>query len=133
MKHGVVRIGMALAMLGLLVTSTMALRIPLAQAAEKAAATTQKADQKKDVKKETRYIGSKEAKKYHKPSCEWVKKINKENRVEFASAADATKAGYVPCKVCLGTKDTSKTDTKTSKTSKSRAASPTSASPKSGQ
>ncbi len=53
------------------------------------------------VKKVVKIIGNSETKKCHKPSCELVKKMNKENRVEFASLAEAKKAGYEPCQVCL--------------------------------
>ena len=61
------------------------------------------------IKKVVRIIGNTETKKYHKPSCRWVKEMNKENRVAFASAAEAKKAGYEPCQVCLGEKAVKKT------------------------
>ena len=47
-------------------------------------------------------IGNSETKKFHKPSCELVKKITKGNKVGFASSAEAKKAGYEPCSLCLG-------------------------------
>lgn len=46
------------------------------------------------------YVGSKNSDKYHRPSCEWAKKISPANEVWFSSAADARAKGYVPCKVC---------------------------------
>jgi DNA-binding helix-hairpin-helix protein with protein kinase domain len=38
--------------------------------------------------------------KYHKPSCEWARKISFRNRVTFNSASDAAAAGYHRCGVC---------------------------------
>ena len=46
------------------------------------------------------YIGSTESKKYHLPSCEWVKKIDLENRVDFFSIEEAESAGFTECLVC---------------------------------
>jgi DNA repair exonuclease SbcCD ATPase subunit len=46
------------------------------------------------------YIASNKAKKYHRPDCQWAKKIKPENMVTFSSAKEARQAGYVPCKVC---------------------------------
>lgn len=43
---------------------------------------------------------SKYAMKYHLPSCEWAKKINKRNLVIFKSPEEARKKGYTPCGVC---------------------------------
>ncbi len=47
-----------------------------------------------------KYVGSNKAKKYHRPDCQWAKKIKPENMVTFNSAKEARQAGYVPCKVC---------------------------------
>ncbi len=47
-----------------------------------------------------KYVGSKKSDKYHYPTCEWAQKIKPENLVTFASAQEALKGGYVPCKVC---------------------------------
>jgi hypothetical protein len=46
------------------------------------------------------YIGSKSSNKYHMPECRYAAKIQKENRVEFASSEEAKRQGYLPCKVC---------------------------------
>jgi len=77
--------------------------------AEKTAKTTS-TSQKTDEHKAARYVGSSEAKKYHRASCEFVKKITKNNRVEFSSPEQAEKAGYTACKVC--TPGTPKKNTK---------------------
>lgn len=46
------------------------------------------------------FVGSKKSNKYHYPSCRWAQKIKPENLVKFTSPEEATKAGYIPCKVC---------------------------------
>lgn len=46
------------------------------------------------------FVGSSKSDKYHYPYCQWAKKINPANLVEFNSSEEARKAGYVPCKVC---------------------------------
>jgi len=46
------------------------------------------------------FVGSSKSDKYHYPYCQWAKKINPANLVEFSSSEEARKAGYVPCKVC---------------------------------
>ena len=46
------------------------------------------------------YWASKESTKYHYPTCKWAQKISPKNLVKFSSPEQATKAGYVPCKVC---------------------------------
>jgi Metal binding domain of Ada/RIO1 family len=38
---------------------------------------------------------------YHRPSCEWVRKISTRNQISFSSVADAQRVGYRRCKVCL--------------------------------
>ncbi|GEM_PF-2126571 len=92
-------VGVALAVGSLMATASLGLLAPIVHAEQ---ATTQKVDMKKEAKKDLRLVGNSETKKYHKASCTWAKKISKDNRVEFASAAEAKKAGYEPCKVCLG-------------------------------
>ena len=47
------------------------------------------------------YLGNKEAKIYHVPSCKLVLKIKPENKVPFATKDEAVKAGYAPCKICI--------------------------------
>lgn len=49
---------------------------------------------------EKKFVGSKNSNKYHNLSCTWAGRIKPENRVYFASVAEAEKAGYVACKVC---------------------------------
>ena len=49
---------------------------------------------------ERKFVGSKNSNKYHNPSCQSAQKIKPENRVYFASVAEAEKASYVACKVC---------------------------------
>lgn len=46
------------------------------------------------------YVGSTSSDKYHRPSCEWAKKIKPDNAVWFSSPEEAKKTGYKPCKVC---------------------------------
>lgn len=46
------------------------------------------------------FWGSKNSNKYHNPSCSAAQKIKPSNLVKFGSPEDATKAGYVPCKIC---------------------------------
>lgn len=48
----------------------------------------------------TGYIGNKNSKKFHLPSCSSLPAVH--NRVEFETRDDAIKAGYVPCKSCCG-------------------------------
>jgi methylphosphotriester-DNA--protein-cysteine methyltransferase len=47
-----------------------------------------------------KYVGSKQADKYHYPTCQWAKKLRPANLVTFKSAKGAQEAGYLPCKVC---------------------------------
>jgi hypothetical protein len=53
-----------------------------------------------DSKKEYKYVASKFSVAYHLPTCKRAKRIQAENRVFFASAEEAIKAGYVPCGLC---------------------------------
>ena len=46
------------------------------------------------------YIGNKNSKKFHLPTCYWAKKIAPGNKVYSRSRSEAIKAGYQPCKVC---------------------------------
>lgn len=46
------------------------------------------------------YIGNANSLKFHRPTCQWAKKISLANRVEFKSKQDAINQGYVACKVC---------------------------------
>ena len=47
------------------------------------------------------FLGNKEAKVYHLQTCKLVLKIKPENKVLFATQAEAVKAGYTPCKICI--------------------------------
>ena len=47
-------------------------------------------------------VGSKNGTTYHFPWCSGAKRIIEENKVVFASQAEAKKAGYVPAKNCKG-------------------------------
>lgn len=40
------------------------------------------------------FVGSRNSDKYHLPKCSWAKRIKPENRMCFASAADAESKGY---------------------------------------
>jgi hypothetical protein len=45
-------------------------------------------------------IGNKDSKIYHQADCKMGAKIKPENKVTFASKAEAEKAGYKACKTC---------------------------------
>lgn len=45
-------------------------------------------------------VGSSLSDKYHRPSCEWARRISAGNEVWFSDPDDARRRGYVPCKVC---------------------------------
>ncbi|SHH24381.1 micrococcal nuclease [Thermosyntropha lipolytica DSM 11003] len=53
-----------------------------------------------EEKKEITYIGNKNSKKFHLPSCEGVAKMKEENKVNFNSLDEAYAAGYSPCSIC---------------------------------
>ena len=44
------------------------------------------------------YIGNKNTKKLHRPTCSSVSKMSASNKVFFSTKSDAT--GYIPCKIC---------------------------------
>ncbi len=46
------------------------------------------------------YVGSRRSSKFHRPDCQWGRKIAPHNLVTFRTRAQAIQAGYVPCKVC---------------------------------
>jgi len=48
----------------------------------------------------TGFVGNKDSKVCHKADCKSVAKMKEANKVSFASAADAQKAGYKACKSC---------------------------------
>jgi hypothetical protein len=45
-------------------------------------------------------VANKESKTFHKADCKSAAKIKDANKTTFATAAEATKAGYKACKVC---------------------------------
>ena len=45
-------------------------------------------------------IANKDSKIFHRADCKLASKMKDSNRVSFASAAEAEKAGYKACKVC---------------------------------
>lgn len=49
-----------------------------------------------------KYVGSKSGTKYHLMTCAGAKRIKEENKVFFATAADAEAAGYSPAANCPG-------------------------------
>ena len=48
----------------------------------------------------TGFVGNKGSKVCHKADCKAASKMKEANKVTFASAADAQKAGYKACKMC---------------------------------
>lgn len=46
------------------------------------------------------FVGNKDSKICHKADCKMAGKMKDANKVSFASAAEAQKAGYKACKVC---------------------------------
>lgn len=46
------------------------------------------------------FVGSKNGTKYHAPWCSGAKQIKEENKIWFADAADATRAGYTRAANC---------------------------------
>jgi hypothetical protein len=46
------------------------------------------------------FVGNKDSKIYHKADCKTAAKMKAENKMSFASKAEAEKAGYKACKVC---------------------------------
>ncbi len=46
------------------------------------------------------FVGNKDSKTLHKADCKLAAKMKAENKVTFATKAEAEKAGYKPCKVC---------------------------------
>lgn len=46
------------------------------------------------------FLGNKDSKTLHKADCKMAAKMKAENKVSFATKAEAEKAGYKACKVC---------------------------------
>lgn len=47
------------------------------------------------------FAASRNSKKFHRISCNWVNKIEKENLIYFLHIEDAAAAGYTPCARCM--------------------------------
>ena len=67
-------------------------------AIEEAAAQAEKKTTKTSLSGSGQYIGNKNTKKFHRPSCHTLPKQS--NRVYFKSRDKAISSGYVPCKNC---------------------------------
>lgn len=65
-----------------------------------AASSTAATASKTNTQNASKYVGSVNSDKYHKPFCRWAEKILPANEVWFSSKAEAEAAGYQPCKVC---------------------------------
>lgn len=46
------------------------------------------------------YVGSLKSRRYHDPSCPWVKRIKAPNLIAFDGAGDAANHHYTPCALC---------------------------------
>lgn len=46
------------------------------------------------------YVGNKNSRVFHKPSCSSIKKTKDENKAYFKERSDAVNQGYSPCKRC---------------------------------
>ena len=44
------------------------------------------------------YVGNANSRKFHVTSCQYARKMNPKNRIDFSDRDEAVKAGYVPCK-----------------------------------
>jgi len=52
-------------------------------------------------KKEGRYIGNQNSKRFHRFECPNAKNIKRKNRTPFFTKWDAFHAGYAPAKKCI--------------------------------
>ena len=85
-------LGMLVGLLGLVVVGDLAPAVLAEETSVSALGSAQPA---------VMYVASRNAKKYHLPSCAFAKRISKASQVEFKSAEAAEQAGLSPCKVCL--------------------------------
>lgn len=46
------------------------------------------------------FVGSKASKKYHYPTCKWVKEIKPHELIKFDSPETAQKTAYISCPTC---------------------------------
>ncbi|MCX6765872.1 MAG: hypothetical protein NT136_02850 [Candidatus Moranbacteria bacterium] len=51
--------------------------------------------------KDCAFVGSKNSTKYHRPTCQWAKRIKPENTICFKSGEEAKSKGYTPCGTCI--------------------------------
>lgn len=84
------RVFTALCLLG-----TLAAAAPAPPTTKKPAAPAPKV-----APKAAAFVGNKTTKTFHRADCALAAKMKEANRVTFATAAEAAKAGYKPCKVC---------------------------------
>jgi hypothetical protein len=54
----------------------------------------------RDVSIEVQYIGNKNSKRFHLPTCRSVRQMSEKNKVEFSSREEAIEHGYTPCGDC---------------------------------
>jgi len=47
-----------------------------------------------------RFVGNVALGIYHLPTCDWVDRMSKKNRVGFSSASEARSHGFKPCRIC---------------------------------
>lgn len=54
------------------------------------------------VSSEKYYLATKQSRRFvfHRPECEWAKKIKSENVIKFEKREDALDLGYSPCRAC---------------------------------
>ena len=74
-----------LALVALMLVGTLAVPVETARAADQ---------------KQPAYVASVNREPFHKPTCEWARKISSANLQAFKTREEATKAGHRPCKVC---------------------------------
>jgi len=58
------------------------------------------AGEEKTGEAEDYYVASSRSTKFHRPDCEWGKKIAPANLVKFKTVDEALDEGYEPCRVC---------------------------------
>lgn len=73
---------------------------PAPAPAAKPAPATRPAPAAKAAASASAIVANKDSKTFHRADCTFVAKMKPANRVSFANAAEAAKAGYKPCKVC---------------------------------
>lgn len=54
------------------------------------------------TRQEGKFVGSKNGTKYHYPWCSGAARIKEENKIWFATAEEARRAGYTPAANCPG-------------------------------